>query len=230
MTMNVLAKLKRKITLLHRRHVLREPFLLEMDRWFRDKGDETLRLEYPLTRDSIVFDLGGYHGDFAAAIHKRYGCRVYVFEPVPQFHQICEKRFLGNNKIICLSYGLSDTDGWFDLSLADDGSSFISSTCNIAHIRAQIRSAAKCIRELRIDKIDLMKINIEGGEFDVIPALINSGDITRIRYLQVQFHNFVERAAERRLAIRRQIACTHGEMWNYEFVWESWVLRQKAES
>lgn len=227
--MNVLAKIRKKSIWLYRRHVLHDPFLLEIDRWFRDKGDETFRLDYPLARDSIVFDLGGYHGDFAAAIHKRYGCRVYVFEPMPQFYQMCEKRFLGNDKIICFNYGLSASDGWLDLSLADDESSFISSTSNTVHISAHIRSIVQCIKELGIEKIDLMKINIEGGEFDVIPALIDSGDITRVRYLQVQFHNFVERAAERRLAIRRQLAHTHCEMWNYEFVWESWVLQQQVE-
>ena len=77
--MNLLSRIQTKLEFLYRRYILREPFLLEAARWFRDKGDETLRLDYPLTQESIVFDLGGYHGDFAAAVYERYGCKVYLF-------------------------------------------------------------------------------------------------------------------------------------------------------
>ena len=50
--------------------------------WVRDNGDHTLRLDYDLNEDSIVFDVGGYRGDFTSAIFNKYNCNVYVFEPV----------------------------------------------------------------------------------------------------------------------------------------------------
>ena len=40
--------------------------------WFAVKGDQTLRLNYPLNKDSVVFDLGGYKGEFAADIYNKY--------------------------------------------------------------------------------------------------------------------------------------------------------------
>lgn len=223
--MNFLLKVKDKMIFLYRRYILRDLFLLEVARWFRDRGDEVLRLDYPLTNESIVFDLGGYHGDFAAAIHERYGCKVYVFEPVPEFHQMCVTRFLSNNKIVCLNYGLSSTDGWLDIGMAENASSFSSPLAKGALQRVQVRSVVECIRDLGVDRIDLMKINIEGGEFDILPAIVESGDIRKLQYLQVQFHNFVDHAAKRRAAIRAQLAYTHTEMWNYDFVWESWKLK-----
>lgn len=227
--MKLLLKIKTKLEFLYRRYIRREPFLLEAARWFRDKGDETLRLNYPLTQENIVFDLGGYHGDFAAAIHERYGCKVYIFEPVPEFYQKCVTRFQGNHQIVCLNYGLSSADGWLDIGLAENASSFASPHAKGAMQRVQVRSVVECIRELNIDRIDLMKINIEGGEFDVVPAIIESNDIRKVRYLQVQFHNFVDHAAKRRTAIRDQLENTHMEMWNYEFVWESWKLKGAVE-
>lgn len=227
--MKLLLKIKTKLEFLYRRYIRRELFLLEAARWFRDKGDETLRLNYPLTQENIVFDLGGYHGDFAAAIHERYGCIVYIFEPVPEFYQKCVTRFQGNHQIVCLNYGLSSADGWLDIGLAENASSFASPHAKGAMQRVQVRSVVECIRELNIDRIDLMKINIEGGEFDVVPAIIESNDIRKIRYLQVQFHNFVDHAAKRRTAIRDQLENTHMEMWNYEFVWESWKLKGAVE-
>ena len=227
--MNLLSKIKNKLVSLYRRYILRDPFLLEAARWFRDKGDETLRLNYPLTPESLVFDLGGYHGDFAAAVHERYGCKVYIFEPVPAFYQKCVDRFQCNHKIVCLNYGLSSVDGWLNIGLAENASSFASPHAKGAVQRVQLRSVVECIRDLSIDRIDLMKINIEGGEFDVVPAIIESGDIRKVHHLQVQFHNFVDHAAARRAVIRNQLENTHAEMWNYDFVWESWKMKSAVQ-
>ena len=49
-----------------RRNSKKDIPISEFSRWFKDKGDKTLRLEYPLLdSNSIVFDVGGYVGDFA---------------------------------------------------------------------------------------------------------------------------------------------------------------------
>ena len=65
------------------------PICAEFDRsyrrWNADRGDDTLRLDYPLAEQDIVFDVGGYHGDWAATMHDRYGCHIHVFEPLPQY-------------------------------------------------------------------------------------------------------------------------------------------------
>ena len=43
----------------------------------------------------------------------------------------------------------------------------------------------------------LMKINIEGGEYDLLEELLDENMIKQIVNLQVQFHDFVERSDER---------------------------------
>lgn len=62
--------------------LIQNSFQREVRRWFRDKGDSTLRLDYPLDAESIVLDVGGYKGDFTALIHEKFNCRVFVFEPL----------------------------------------------------------------------------------------------------------------------------------------------------
>lgn len=215
-----------KVVRLFRREVLRDPFLLAVKRWFRDDGDNTLRLDYPLNPDSVVWDLGGYHGDFAHQINQRYGCRVFVFEPMPAFHAQCVVRFAGMENIKSLKFGLSDKAGWFDISDSADASSFV--RANGAGHQAELRPVTEMFDELGVNSVDLLKINIEGGEFEVLPALIYAGLIDRVRYIQVQFHNFVPGATAKRDAIRNALANTHDEMWNYPFVWESWVLKSEA--
>jgi FkbM family methyltransferase len=222
---NLVSKLKNKLAIRFRRYILREPFLIEVERWFKDKGDETLRLDYPLTSDSVVFDVGGYRGDFAFDINKKYDCTVYIFEPVLEFYQSCVARFANNEKVICFNHGLASVEGQLEIGLADNASSFNSPYANDKKEIVQLRSIVDFIRELSIEKIDLLKVNIEGGEFDIIPAIIESSDIKNINYLQIQFHNFIASADAKRIKIRNQLALTHTEMWNYDFVWESWKLK-----
>ena len=70
-----------------------------------------------------------------------------------------------------------------------------------------------------------MKLNIEGGEFPLLEAMLSSGLISLVRHLQVQFHRFVPDADRRRDAIRTALARTHAQNWCYPYVWESWSRR-----
>ncbi|NWE45775.1 FkbM family methyltransferase [Pseudomonas gingeri] len=216
-------RVKAKLIHLYKMYVRRDRFLLEVDRWFKDEGDKKLRLNYELDSESIVFDLGGYQGDFAAEIYRKYSCNVYIFEPVQEFHNKCVERFKNYPKIKCFNYGLSSYDGWLNISLAENASSFSSPLATGDTERVEVRSITSCIEEFGVKKISLIKINIEGGEYDVLPALIESGDIEKIDNVQVQFHNFFENASNKRNDLRESLKKTHHESWCYEFVWENWA-------
>jgi FkbM family methyltransferase len=195
-------------------------------RWFADRGDETLRLDYPLNTASVVFDLGGYKGDFAADINSRFGADVYLFEPVRQFHAICAQRFHGNPKIHTFNFGLSSADGTFRISNEDNGSSVVKGNAGQGEV-VTIKSFAGFVAERGIERIDLLKINIEGGEYDVLPQIVETGLINRVRFLQIQFHDFIEGAVEKRRLLQQQLARTHVKSWDYPFIWESWEIRSQ---
>lgn len=221
--MNLFAGMAARVGYFYKVHILRDPFLREVRRWFKDRGDQTLRLDYPLNSDNIVVDVGAYLGDFTRAIYEKFGCRVLLFEPVAEFYQHCVERFRAIPRIEVYGYGLGTNDALLPIEVKGDGSSFVQP--HTPQRQACIKRADRVFEELRLDQIDLMKINIEGGEYDLLELLISSGWIRRIRFLQIQFHDFFPEAAERRQAIRAKLAASHEEMWNYEFVWESWVLR-----
>ena len=67
-----------------------------------------------------------------------------------------------------------------------------------------------------------MKINIEGGEFEVIPELIKTNLISRVDNLQVQFHEFIDNSKYKRDEIQKKLRKTHRLTYNYYFVWENW--------
>lgn len=213
-------KVTNKIRNIVRVYLFNDP----LAKWYKDRGDKTLRLDYPLNQASVVLDVGGYVGDYADEIYKKFGCHIYLFEPVPRFYDECVKRFSNNPAIVCLNYGLAAQPGWFEMSLKENESSFKKVIDGCVRQKAEVRSVTEVVAKLGIEKIDLIKINIEGGEFDLLPAIIDSGLVKRIKYIQVQFHNFDSSATEARSHIRSLLEKTHREMWNYEFVWESWEM------
>lgn len=217
-------KIYGRILRAYKLYILKDEFTVEVTRWFRDKGDKTLRLDYPeLNEESIVFDLGGYKGDFAYAINKKYGCSVYVFEPHPEYYDACIKRFLSNDKVIPFNYGLSDKDGKFLLSDSVDGSSFLNPNHKKKNaIECEVKEIFNVLRQLDISNISLMKINIEGGEYPILLHMISEDKLSLVDNYQIQFHNFIDNADSLRSKIIEGLLKTHIRTWCYTFVWENW--------
>lgn len=221
-----LLKLRLRFKAFFLEHLFGKQMQASLRRWYADEADRRLRYVYPLKPQSIVFDVGGYRGDFTAEMSLRYGCSVYVFEPVANYYALCAERFHGKPKIICLPFGLSDKDQTLPMSVADDASGLYNPKHSMAPTEMiQLKAMAKVLTELNIDHVDLLKINIEGGEFPLLEYLLNKGLMARIKHLQIQFHDFTEDAASRRELIRKKLAITHAQEWCYPFVWESWRRR-----
>jgi FkbM family methyltransferase len=189
--------------------------------WFQVNGDKTLRLDYnKLNETSVVFDLGGYEGQWASDIHAKYCSTVYVFEPFPAYAENISTRFRKNPKIKVFPFGLGKTDEIIKLYADNDATSSFKQKG--ASVDIQIVKASKFIRDQQIGKIDLMKINIEGGEYDLLDELIESDLIGTIGNIQVQFHDFAPNAMERMKKIQKALSRTHRPTYQYEFVWENW--------
>jgi hypothetical protein len=79
-----------------------------LQKWFAERGDQTLRLDYALNNNSIVFDLGGYKGEWASAIYCKYSCRIFIFEPSKEFFKKIQNRFLLNSDVSVYNFGLAE--------------------------------------------------------------------------------------------------------------------------
>ncbi|MFV8325990.1 FkbM family methyltransferase [Flavobacterium sp. ZS1P14] len=192
--------------------------------WFAVKGDKTLRLNYDLNTDSIVFDVGGYKGEFASEILCKYNANVYIFEPVRDFFLIIKDKFLKNEKVMPFNFGLASKDQEIQIIISDNSSSVYLQGENKETI--QLKSIVDFIKFNNINQIDLIKINIEGGEYDLLESLIDNGCISIFKNIQVQFHDFLfENAKERMNKIQKDLSITHEITYQYEFVWENWKLK-----
>lgn len=182
---------------------------------------EKLRYEYNLDEYSIIFDLGGYEGQWTSEIFSRYcPAAVYVFEPVQEFAEAIQHRFRKNPRIHVFAYGLGSRDEQQHLSLSANSSSVFIEGPNKETVT--IKRADDFFKDHGISHIDLMKINIEGGEYDLLEHLLKTGFVRNIQNIQVQFHDFVPDARARMEAIQTELKKTHHTTYAHEFVWENW--------
>lgn len=192
-------------------------------KWFADRGDQTHRINYALDACSCVFDVGAYHGDWAKTMLQRYHCQLYAFEPVQRFYEIACKTLKPYPTAAVFPYGIAGRTEKVAITLQKDGSSVYASGLETEEI--QIRSIVDVMDFITLPVIDLIKINNEGGEYDLLEEAIAKRYHRRFRNIQVQFHWMIPDAEARRARIRAALSRTHRLTYDYPFVWENWEVR-----
>jgi FkbM family methyltransferase len=191
--------------------------------------DILVAFEVPAGGD--VVDVGAYDGSWCEQVLDRNpGARAWAFEPDPTAQNRLRRRLGDRDDAQILRFGLTDRDRTATLTLEGPGSSIYADGAagTFGSAEIELRRAADVFAELGIDEVALLKVNIEGGEFDLFDHLIATGWLERCDQLLIQFHEWHPRARPRRRRIRRALAATHDEVWNYDFMWERWQRRADA--
>jgi FkbM family methyltransferase len=204
---------------LHRRRRKRD-YRAMVKKWYADGGDDRFRFDYPLDERSFVLDLGGYEGQWASDLYARYRCRIAVFEPVARFARQIEARFRDNGDITVFQCGLGASSRTETIYLK--GASSSTKKRQSVSEQIEIVDVLQWFEDHDVQRVQLMKVNIEGGEYELLERLIATGLIGRIDDLQVQFHNFVPDAAARMELLQYAMRATHTPTYQYRFVWENW--------
>ena len=191
--------------------------------WNNVMGDQTLRLNYDLNADSIIIDVGGYEGQWASDIFGKYLSQIYIFEPIEVFADGIKQRFEKNERLHIFPVGLGAKTRSQNISLNKNESSLFKTNGLLQKI--QIVAAVDFFHKLSLHSIDLIKINIEGGEYELLEHFIATGFIKNIKNIQVQFHDFIENAESRMENVQKSLSLTHKLTYQYPFVWENWELK-----
>ena len=202
-------------------------------RFRRDGWNRLLLKDLQLNSDSVAFDVGGYRGDYTASLLELYGCRVHVFEPVGMFADHLDRRFGRDSRVMVHRAALGARAGTFQLDLREDATTASGiggagptrverSLSTPTVVSAQVMAIDE-LESLGIDRVDLMAMNIEGGEYDLITALADSGWLDRVDRFLVQFHDVSPTSRMDRERCHALLAETHACDWDYPFVWESWT-------
>lgn len=184
---------------------------------------EEIRYEYDLTPDSVVLDCGGYEGTFAEEISRRYGCYVHVLEPVKAFYEQTFQRLKAWLKVRVYNFGIGAENDSVQFHIKGN---MTGSFTGEGETESVLLGSPKTILELLGSQtIDLLKLNIEGSEFEVLENIIGIGLAERFRNIQVQWHGVVPDAVERHEAITSRLSETHELTWDYGWTWQNWRIK-----
>lgn len=208
-------------------HLRRRLWPTERERSYRRYiaagGDAAFRYNYQLEPGATILDLGGYHGEWTRGMIERFGCRSFIFEPVHDYAASLNRSFADEPSVLVCPFGLGSRTRTESISLADDGSSTF--TQGHMHERVLVKDVAEWWEEAQPGRVAVAKINIEGGEYEVLPRMIESGLIAEVDELQVQFHDVVPDASHRMDEILADLALSHEPTYRFPFVWENWRRR-----
>ena len=160
----IIEKIISKLIFVFKLYVLRDKQLIAYKKWVAENPNEEARYNYDLNKSSLVFDVGGYHGEFSDVIYKKFNCRIHIFEPYPKFFDMISKKFKEQNKIKCNAIGLSNKDSIMSIKFNGLGT-YLDDNKTANTIRVKTESIANYIFNNKVKKIDLLKLNVEGSEY-----------------------------------------------------------------
>lgn len=191
---------------------------------------EDYRFQYPLGADSLILDAGAYYGNFTLWCRERWKCRAIGFEPATRWYNIAAERHKDDALVQMCHYGLgARTQAVRMVIRGDSTSAFLPLEGEVETVLW--RDIAEVWEELKLDTVDLFKINIEGGEYELLPRLVETGLVSKVRFLQIQFHWYggIAEPDAQQARIREALAKTHTEEWREGYpgtwTWESWARR-----
>jgi FkbM family methyltransferase len=199
-----------------------------LNQWFADNGDYTHNVNYELNDESIVIDLGGYHGLWIDEILKKNNPHIpniILVEPVPEFYNHLVAKYKNYEKIKVINAGVStdNNEATKTLYVSNDGSSTNFNENVKSVIQIKTIPIDKILLDNNINQVDLLQINIEGDEYGLMEYMSESNIINKFKNVQIQFHLGIGNDVERRDNIQKNlISKGFKNKFDYPFVWESW--------
>ena len=178
---------------------------------------------FSLPENPIAFDAGGYLGDWTYELLKKNpSATVYIFEPVISFYDNIKNRYKEQSNVKVFNFGLSDKDRDVNISIEGDSSSVFT---GVASQKIKLVSIENFIKNHNIQRVDLIKINIEGEEYRLMEKVIKSDVMKVFQNFLIQYHRFIDNHVERRNAITSEMETHYKNIFNNEFVWEGWGVK-----
>ena len=128
----------------------------------------------------VILDIGSNIGTSILFFHERFpGAKIYGFEPHPETFRILEKNVAGIPSIQVFNYALGAANA--DVSVPFDGADFSRFTLAknpgadwsgpLSRTVCEVKHAGEVVNHLGLTKVDLIKIDCEGAEYDVLTSL-----------------------------------------------------------
>lgn len=140
-----------------------------------------------LNKNSIIYSFGiGEDISFDESLIQEFDCKIYGFDPTPKSIKWIENRKTSPNFIFS-PYGINSVSGMVDFLLPKNEnyvSGSIEHQINVNEnkkISVPMKSLEDIVKDLKHNKIDVLKIDIEGSEYNIIQSIVEAPvEITQI--------------------------------------------------
>ena len=145
-----------------------------------------------LNADLIVYSVGvGEDISFDLSVAKLFGSRLFLFDPTPIAVEFMARQALPDN-ITFVPIGLAERDGVMQFSLPEHEGfhSFGRADANPksqASVACKVLTFASLKRLQGHDCVDILKMDIEGFEYSVLPEMTGAGEMPKC--VLVEFHH-----------------------------------------
>ncbi len=143
-----------------------------------------------ISSSDIVYSFGiGTDISFDLQLINLYGLKVFAFDPTPKSIEWLSKQKLPEN-FKAFPLGIANYSGEADFFLPKNEnyvSASMTSRQSDSFVRVKVKTLADIAKELGHTTIDILKMDIEGAEYDVIDDILKS-DI-KIHQLLIEFHH-----------------------------------------
>lgn len=147
-----------------------------------------------LNQNSIIYSLGiGEDISFDMAVIENHNCRVFGFDPTPKSITWVKQQQGLPAKFIFLEYGIADRSGLIDFYLPRNSEyvsgSFIkqNNVNDKQKISVEMKSWQDIVNSLGHKQIDVLKMDIEGAEYNIIDSVLESS--VQINQILIEFHD-----------------------------------------
>ncbi|CAI8266649.1 MAG: Uncharacterised protein [Flavobacteriales bacterium] len=215
--------IKRLLNNLRNSHIKRDIRL--KSKWFGNKYGGFYIIPKLLNINAIVYSFGvGKDISFDRTLISIFDCQIFAFDPTPDSIAWCKQQNLPE-QFKLYEYGLSkkSENGTFFLpknknhvsgSLVDHTQVSSKNTVSV-----KMKSFNDILMNFKHEKVDLIKMDIEGSEYDVAESILNSGiDISQI-VLEIHerfFQNGKEKTIRLLEAFRKNGFLLHSISSSYE--------------
>ncbi|AYA37153.1 FkbM family methyltransferase [Hymenobacter oligotrophus] len=162
---------------------------------FEDWCDSTALYGYEVKEGDFVLDIGAGMGEEILVLSNRVGQtgKIYAIEANPKVYNVLQtivkKNCLNNVELHNIAISSADED----ISLIDDADSYLAGSIqqnngNNGYI-VQGKRVDTFFKERDINKIDLLKSNIEGAERFVVDS-ISKDNLKKIKRVAISCHDF----------------------------------------
>ncbi len=150
-----------------------------------------------ITENDLVIDAGAHVGGWSKSVLEatNFDCTIYAFEPVPNTYKILEEQNKKQyeNKVFCFNIALGKEEAELDINYFFQRESDCSTLFNrpvlceipVKKIKVPVTYLDKFAYDQRITRINFLKIDTEGAEFDILVGaenLIKNNNIDVIQF------------------------------------------------